>query len=120
MVPYPTVGQDPPYPQVRVISGMGTAFRCGWWWFRGGGHRGAHPVAGSRRRGARQRVATRGPGRIGMTNEAQVFLAGSGATEPTFRTTGRGKPEAQMRVAYTPRRQNWETREWSDGPSSFV
>jgi single-strand DNA-binding protein len=55
-----------------------------------------------------------------MTNEAQVFLAGYVATEPTFRTTSRGKPEAQMRVAYTPRRQNWETGEWSDGPSSFV
>ena len=25
-----------------------------------------------------------------------------------------------MRVGYTPRRQNWETGEWSDGPSSFV
>ncbi len=55
-----------------------------------------------------------------MINEAQVFLAGYVATEPTFRTTARGKPEAQMRVAYTPRRQNWETGEWSDGPSSFV
>jgi single-strand DNA-binding protein len=55
-----------------------------------------------------------------MINEAQVFLAGYVATEPTFRTTTRGKPEAQMRVAYTPRRQNWETGEWSDGPSSFV
>ena len=55
-----------------------------------------------------------------MINEAQVFLAGYVATEPTFRTTSRGKPEAQMRVGYTPRRQNWETGEWSDGPSSFV
>jgi single stranded DNA-binding protein len=55
-----------------------------------------------------------------MINEAQVFVAGYVATQPTFRTTSRGKPEAQMRVGYTPRRQNWETGEWSDGPSSFV
>jgi len=55
-----------------------------------------------------------------MINEAQVFLAGYVATEPTFRTTSRGKPEAQMRVGYTPRRQDRDTGEWADGPSSFV
>jgi single-strand DNA-binding protein len=55
-----------------------------------------------------------------MINEAQVFLAGYVATEPTFRTTSRGKPEAQMRVGYTPRRQDRGTGEWADGPSSFV
>jgi single-strand DNA-binding protein len=55
-----------------------------------------------------------------MINEAQVFLAGYVATEPTFRTTTRGKPEAQMRVGYTPRRVDRDTGEWADGPSSFV
>jgi single-strand DNA-binding protein len=55
-----------------------------------------------------------------MINEAQVFLAGYVATEPTFRTTSRGRPEAQMRVGYTPRRQDRDTGEWADGPSSFV
>jgi single-strand DNA-binding protein len=55
-----------------------------------------------------------------MINEAQVFLAGYVATEPTLRTTARGRPEAQMRVGYTPRRQDRETGEWADGPSSFV
>ncbi len=55
-----------------------------------------------------------------MINEAQVFLAGYVATEPTFRTTSRGKPEAHMRVGYTPRRQDRDTGEWADGPSSFV
>jgi single stranded DNA-binding protein len=64
--------------------------------------------------------AKREPGRIEMINEAQVFLAGYVATEPTFRTTSRGKPEAQMRVGYTPRRQDRDTGEWADGPSSFV
>jgi single-strand DNA-binding protein len=55
-----------------------------------------------------------------MINEAQVFLAGYVATQPTFRTTARGKPEAQMRVGYTPRRIDRDTGEWADGPSSFV
>jgi single-strand DNA-binding protein len=55
-----------------------------------------------------------------MINEAQVFLAGYVATEPTLRMTARGRPEAQMRVGYTPRRQDRDTGEWTDGPSSFV
>ncbi len=55
-----------------------------------------------------------------MINEAQVFLAGYVATEPTYRTTTRGKSEAQMRVGYTPRRVDRDTGEWADGPSSFV
>jgi single-strand DNA-binding protein len=55
-----------------------------------------------------------------MINEAQVFLAGYVATEPTCRTTTRGKPEAHMRVGYTPRRMDRETGEWADGPTSFV
>lgn len=55
-----------------------------------------------------------------MINEAQVFLAGYVATEPTFRMTTRSKPEAQMRVGFTPRRQDRDTGEWADGPTSFV
>jgi single-strand DNA-binding protein len=55
-----------------------------------------------------------------MINEAQVFLAGYVATEPTCRTTNRGKPEAQMRVGYTPRRMDRETGEWVDERTSFV
>jgi single-strand DNA-binding protein len=55
-----------------------------------------------------------------MINEAQVFLAGYVATEPTSRTTTRGKPEVQMRVGYTPRRIDRDTGEWADGPTSFV
>jgi single-strand DNA-binding protein len=55
-----------------------------------------------------------------MINEAQVFLAGYVATEPTCRTTAQGRPEAQMRVAYTPRRIDRETGEWTDGQTSFV
>jgi single-strand DNA-binding protein len=60
------------------------------------------------------------PRRIGMINEAQVFLAGYVATEPTCRTTTRGKLEAHMRVGYTPRRMDRDTGEWADGPTSFV
>jgi single-strand DNA-binding protein len=55
-----------------------------------------------------------------MINEAQVFLAGYVATEPTCRTTTHGKPEAKMRVGYTPRRVDKETGEWADGQTSFV
>ena len=55
-----------------------------------------------------------------MINEAQVFLAGYVATEPTYRTTASGKPEAHMRVGYTPRRMDRDTGEWADGPTSFV
>jgi single-strand DNA-binding protein len=55
-----------------------------------------------------------------MINEAQVFLAGYVATQPTCRTTTRGKPEAQMRVGYTPRRIDRDTGEWADGSTSFV
>jgi single-strand DNA-binding protein len=55
-----------------------------------------------------------------MINEAQVFLAGYVATEPTCRTTARGKPEAKMRVGYTPRRIDKDTGEWADGQTSFV
>jgi single-strand DNA-binding protein len=55
-----------------------------------------------------------------MINEAQVFLAGYVATEPTCRTTTRGKSEAKMRVGYTTRRVDKETGEWADGQTSFV
>lgn len=55
-----------------------------------------------------------------MINDAQVFLAGYVASEPRFRTIAGGTPTAQIRVAYTPRRIDRETGEWSDAQTTFV
>jgi single-strand DNA-binding protein len=55
-----------------------------------------------------------------MVNDAQVFLAGYVATEPTFKRVADGISSAKLRVAYTARRLNRETGEWTDGPTSFV
>ena len=55
-----------------------------------------------------------------MINDAQVFLSGYVAREPRFRITANGISNVSMRVAYTPRRMDRETGEWTDGTTSFV
>ena len=55
-----------------------------------------------------------------MINDAQVFLSGYVAREPRFRITANGISNVSMRVAYTPRRVDRETGEWTDGTTSFV
>jgi single-strand DNA-binding protein len=55
-----------------------------------------------------------------MLHEAQVHLAGSVATEPKFKKVAGDVSSAKLRIAYTARRQNRETGEWSDGATSFV
>ena len=55
-----------------------------------------------------------------MVNDAQVFLAGYVATEPTFKKVADGISSAKLRVAYTARRLNRQTGEWTDGPTTFV
>jgi single-strand DNA-binding protein len=55
-----------------------------------------------------------------MINEAQLSLTGYVATQPRFRHTNSGAPVASMRVAWTPRRLDRETGEWSDGQTSYV
>ena len=55
-----------------------------------------------------------------MINDAQVFLSGYVAREPRFRITANGISNLSMRVAYTPRRVDRETGEWTDGTTSFV
>ncbi len=55
-----------------------------------------------------------------MINEAQVFLSGYVARDPRFRITASGISSVSMRVAYTPRRVDRETGEWTDGTTSFV
>jgi single-strand DNA-binding protein len=55
-----------------------------------------------------------------MVHDAYVFLAGYVATDPEYVQTP-GKPtRTVLRVAYTPRRQNRDTGEWTDAPTSFV
>jgi single-strand DNA-binding protein len=55
-----------------------------------------------------------------MIQEAQVNLAGYVATEPKFRKIAGDTSTAKLRVAYTARRRDRETGEWTDGPTSFV
>ncbi|MBO0784436.1 MAG: single-stranded DNA-binding protein [Actinobacteria bacterium] len=53
-------------------------------------------------------------------NEAQVFLSGYVATDPSYKLLPGGTAVAQLRVAYTPRWLNRETGEWSESPTSFL
>ena len=55
-----------------------------------------------------------------MIHEAQVHLAGYVATEPRFKKVAGDTSSVRLRVAYTARRRDKETGEWSDGPTSFV
>ena len=55
-----------------------------------------------------------------MLHEAQVYLAGYVATDPTVKKVAGDTSYARLRVAYTARRRDRETGEWSDGPTSFV
>lgn len=55
-----------------------------------------------------------------MIHEAQVHLSGYVATEPRFKKVAGDTSSVRLRVAYTARRRDKETGEWSDGPTSFV
>jgi single-strand DNA-binding protein len=55
-----------------------------------------------------------------MMHDAQVNLAGYVATEPKFRKVAGDTSSTKLRVAYTSRRRDRETGEWTDGPTSFV
>lgn len=55
-----------------------------------------------------------------MIHEAQVHLAGYVASEPRFKKVAGDTSSVRLRVAYTARRRDKETGEWSDGPTSFV
>ena len=55
-----------------------------------------------------------------MINDAQVFLSGYVARDPRFRITASGVSNVSLRVAYTPRRVDRESGEWTDGTTSFV
>ena len=55
-----------------------------------------------------------------MIHDAQVHLAGYVATDPKCRKVTGDISSTRLRVAYTARRRDKETGEWSDGPTSFV
>jgi single-strand DNA-binding protein len=55
-----------------------------------------------------------------MMNEAQISLTGYVATQPMWRETNNGRPNLSMRVAWTPRRLDRTTGEWTDGNTSYV
>jgi single-strand DNA-binding protein len=55
-----------------------------------------------------------------MMNEARVFVSGYVASDPTFTLLGDGRPMTKLRVAWTPRKRDRETGEWSDGQTSFA
>src|SRR5215813_4706683 len=57
---------------------------------------------------------------LDMLHDAQVYLAGYVATDPKFKKAAGDTSYAKLRVAYTARRRDKETGEWSDGPTSFV
>jgi single-strand DNA-binding protein len=53
-------------------------------------------------------------------NEAHISVTGYVATQPTVRTVHSGADYVSMRVAWTPRRQDRVTGEWSDGNTSYA
>jgi single-strand DNA-binding protein len=53
-------------------------------------------------------------------NEAQVTMVGYVASTPALIVTKAGQFVANMRVGVTPRRQDKETGQWSDGDTSYV
>jgi single-strand DNA-binding protein len=55
-----------------------------------------------------------------MTNEAQVSLSGYIATPPSNGVTRNGESSVRMRMAWTERRRDWVTHEWSDGATSYL
>jgi single-strand DNA-binding protein len=55
-----------------------------------------------------------------MANDAQVTLCGYVAKEPAFKTLASGASFANFRIAFTERRRNRQTGEWSDGDTTFL
>ena len=53
-------------------------------------------------------------------NEAQLTVVGYVASTPTLIVTKAGRFVANMRVGVTPRRQDKDTGQWSDGDTSYV
>jgi single-strand DNA-binding protein len=55
-----------------------------------------------------------------MFLDAPVYLAGFLTSDPKFKKVGDDISSAKLRVAYTARRRDRETGEWTDGATTFV
>ena len=55
-----------------------------------------------------------------MQHEAPVYLAGFMVNDPKFKKVAGDISSVQLRIAYTPRRRNSQTGEWSDKATMFV
>ena len=55
-----------------------------------------------------------------MFNDPQVYMTGYLVQEPSLKKLAGDVSVAKLRIAYTARRQDRETGEWSDGPTTFV
>jgi single-strand DNA-binding protein len=55
-----------------------------------------------------------------MFHDAPVYLSGYLAQEPKFKKVAGDISSTKLRIAYTARRQDRETGEWSDGATTFV
>jgi single-strand DNA-binding protein len=55
-----------------------------------------------------------------MAQDTQVTLCGYVAKEPMFKTFGNGTSFAKFRMAFTERRRDRQTGEWSDGATTFL
>jgi single-strand DNA-binding protein len=55
-----------------------------------------------------------------MINDALVTFCGYVATDPIFRKTEAGISFAKLRIAFTERKRDRETGEWTDGPTTFM
>jgi single-strand DNA-binding protein len=55
-----------------------------------------------------------------MINEAHISLSGYVATQPALKWTRTGVPALNMRVAWTPRRMDRVTGEWTDMSTNFL
>src|ERR1700733_5169046 len=55
-----------------------------------------------------------------MINEAHISLSGYVATQPALKHTRTGVPALNLRVAWTPRRRDRVTGEWTDMSTNFL
>jgi single-strand DNA-binding protein len=55
-----------------------------------------------------------------MAQDTQVTLCGYVAKEPMFKTLGNGTSFAKFRMAFTERRRDRQSGEWSDGATTFL
>src|SRR5262249_55249770 len=109
-------------PQAPAFAGLSTGTRRPMAALPAGRDRGGGPARAKAAACQGARCRWRGEDREDkdMIHEAQVNVAGYVATDPKFKKVAGDISSAKLRVAYTARRRDRETGEWSDGPTSFV